>query len=90
MSNCNPHPTPPTVSVIDSTTNRVLHEADPDQRRDSTDSDLIHHFNFEDDGFFPPRWIGKDSQQMSDQRTGSIDSRCDPRDTSAHKSEAKT
>ncbi|KAJ6179208.1 hypothetical protein N7519_009669 [Penicillium mononematosum] len=37
---------------------------DPDQRRNSTDSDVIHHLYFEDnDGFFPPSWIGKDSQQ---------------------------
>jgi hypothetical protein len=32
---------------------------DPDQRRNSTDSDVIHHLYFEDnDGFFPPSWIG--------------------------------
>lgn len=45
---------------------------DPDQRRNSTDSDVIHHLYFEDnDGFFPPSWIGKDSQQrLSTENSG--------------------
>ncbi|KAK4867356.1 hypothetical protein LT330_000866 [Penicillium expansum] len=57
MSSSDMHPHP------SSATEHLAHE-DPDQRRTSTDSDVIHHLYFEDnDGFFPPTWIGKDSQQ---------------------------
>ncbi|KGO75119.1 hypothetical protein PITC_069890 [Penicillium italicum] len=57
MSSSDSHPHP------SSATEHPAHE-DLDQRRTSTDSDVIHHLYFEDnDGFFPPIWIGKDSQQ---------------------------
>ncbi|KAJ5963400.1 uncharacterized protein N7479_003276 [Penicillium vulpinum] len=46
-----------------SPTEPIVHE-EQNQRRNSTDSDMIHYLYFEDnDGFFPPSWIGKESQQ---------------------------
>ncbi|KAJ5402920.1 uncharacterized protein N7487_008816 [Penicillium crustosum] len=56
FSDTHPHPS--------SATEHHAHaHPDPDQRRTSTDSDVIHHLYFEDnDGFFPPSWIGKVSQ----------------------------
>ncbi|KAJ5968448.1 hypothetical protein N7501_004696 [Penicillium viridicatum] len=54
FSDTHPHPSSATEHA----------HQDPDQRRTSTDSDVIHHLYFEDnDGFFPPSWIGKVSQQ---------------------------
>ncbi|EKV19500.1 hypothetical protein PDIG_02970 [Penicillium digitatum PHI26] len=44
--------------------NEHLAHEDLDQCRTFTHSDVIHYLYFEDnDGFFPPIWIGKDSQQ---------------------------
>jgi hypothetical protein len=70
FSNTYPHPSP----ASGSTTGPSVH-ADPDQRRTSTDSDVIHYLYFEDnDGFFPPSWIGKESQQiLSDKGKGTSD-----------------
>jgi hypothetical protein len=56
---------------------RPITQADPGQRRDSTDSDVIHHLYFEDnDSFFPPSWLGKESEQRrpSNESTESKDS----------------
>ncbi|KAJ5502070.1 hypothetical protein N7463_004944 [Penicillium fimorum] len=55
FSDIHPHPS--------SATEHLAHE-DPNRRRHSTDSDVIHYLYFEDnDGFFPPSWIGKDPEQ---------------------------
>jgi hypothetical protein len=55
---------------------RPITQADPGQRRDSTDSDVIHHLYFEDnDSFFPPSWLGKESERKpSNESTASQDS----------------
>ncbi|KAJ5150605.1 uncharacterized protein N7500_010794 [Penicillium coprophilum] len=53
-----------------SATEHLTHE-DPN-RRNSTDSDIIHYLYFEDnDGFFPPSWIGKELERRpSSEHTG--------------------
>ncbi|KAJ5373516.1 hypothetical protein N7517_005522 [Penicillium concentricum] len=63
FSDTHPHPS--------STTEHLAHE-DANQRRNSTDSGVIHYLYFEDnDGFFPPSWIGKDSERRpSSENTG--------------------
>ncbi|KAJ6012873.1 hypothetical protein N7499_012525 [Penicillium canescens] len=56
---------------------RPITQADPGQHRDSTDSDVIHHLYFEDnDSFFPPSWLGKESERRrpSNESTESKDS----------------
>lgn len=40
----------------------VVPQVYDDSRRDSANSDMVHHLYFEDnDSFFPPRWLGKDT-----------------------------
>jgi hypothetical protein len=60
-----------------------------DQHRNSTDSNVIHYLYFEDnDGFFPPSWIGKDPSQRSlSETTGG---NFDGRDTSASAGKGNT
>ncbi|KAJ5542055.1 hypothetical protein N7535_004474 [Penicillium sp. DV-2018c] len=75
MSSVNTHPhLSPAIPASSSIAGATAHVG-PDQRRDSshsTDSDMMHYLYFEDnDGFFPPSWIGKESQQTpSEKRTG--------------------
>ncbi|KAJ5787374.1 hypothetical protein N7457_002364 [Penicillium paradoxum] len=85
MSYSNTHPSLAAGSVTGSATETMVHNVDSDQRRDSTDS-MTHHLYFEDDGFFPPSWIGKDIQQMLPEGSGSHESK-HTSNTSAHEYE---
>ncbi|KAJ5144066.1 uncharacterized protein N7515_002853 [Penicillium bovifimosum] len=95
MSSSNTHPhISPAIPASSSSAGPTAH-TDPDQRRNSTlstDSDVIHFLYFEDnDGFFPPSWIGKQSQQvLSDKGTSSHGSGGEAKSMNASKFEGHT
>ncbi|KAJ5113527.1 hypothetical protein N7456_002061 [Penicillium angulare] len=56
------------MSSSQSTTQPISHESyssgHSSARRDSTNPEVIHRLYFEDnDGFFPPSWIGQEGQR---------------------------
>ncbi|KAJ5193678.1 hypothetical protein N7491_001009 [Penicillium cf. griseofulvum] len=83
FSDTHPHP----ISAEHGHKERDQHR---DQHRNSTDPDVIHYLYFEDnDGFFPPSWIGKDpDQRSSSENTSGND--FDGRDTSASAGKGNT
>lgn len=63
----------------------AVHDAvtrDPDEpKRDLTKADEIHHLYFEDnDGFFPPAWLGKDTNQSERRYSNDSTTSHDPKD----------
>lgn len=55
------------------TDSSVAPETAPDQRRDSTQSEIKHHLYFEDnDSFFPPTWLGKEPPPPTESESSSV------------------
>ncbi|KAJ5179688.1 hypothetical protein N7492_002898 [Penicillium capsulatum] len=60
MSSTSPSTSPSTSTQPIDVVPQSYQDSRRDSTRDSTHSDIVHHLYFEDnDGFFPPRWLGQ-------------------------------